>query len=280
MTAVQVTIAGRTLEEWAEFARTDTCLDRMVPSDLRMLVASHRDATATINMLQIPQILLTDVTVTEADRNAAEAAAIAEASRYSPEAVAKMLEGVVIPDDEPRQIVCTGEAGSDKWEPAFGTWEADDFGMDSDEPVGAGERLFVNRRIYDDLNEHLHGAISERDRARTRAEAAEARVAELEALPDRSVYLANHRQANCINFTAQALGPNYAATIDALPKAALHVAMRAEAAEARVAELEAVLAAFAEHFAEIREDENDRTKMPVRIGYLRKASTALQETKP
>jgi hypothetical protein len=93
MTAVQVTIAGRTLEEWAEFARTDTCLDRMVPSDLRMLVASHRDATATINRLQIPQILLTDVTVTQADINAAEDDAIAEASRYSPEGVAAMLEG-------------------------------------------------------------------------------------------------------------------------------------------------------------------------------------------
>jgi SMC interacting uncharacterized protein involved in chromosome segregation len=31
-------IAGKTLEEWTEFARKDYCLDRMVPSDLRQLV--------------------------------------------------------------------------------------------------------------------------------------------------------------------------------------------------------------------------------------------------
>lgn len=53
------------------------------------------------------------------------------------------------PSDEPRQIVCTGEDGSDVWNCAFGTWSADDFGIDSDEPVGDGERLFVNRRLYD-----------------------------------------------------------------------------------------------------------------------------------
>jgi chorismate mutase len=58
-------------------------------------------------------------------------------------------EAVGIPHDEPRQIVCTGEAGSGKWNAAFGTWEADDFGMASDEPVGDGERLFVNRHLYD-----------------------------------------------------------------------------------------------------------------------------------
>ena len=58
---------------------------------------------------------------------------------------------VEIPDDEPRQIVCTGEAGSDIWQPAFGTWETDDFGIESNEPIGDGERLFVNRRIYDAL---------------------------------------------------------------------------------------------------------------------------------
>lgn len=53
------------------------------------------------------------------------------------------------PSDEPRQIVCTGEDGYDMWNCAFGTWSADDFGIDSDEPVGDGERLFVNRRLYD-----------------------------------------------------------------------------------------------------------------------------------
>lgn len=48
MTDIQITIAGRTLAEWAMFAREDTCLDRMVPSDWRMLVASHRDATEAL----------------------------------------------------------------------------------------------------------------------------------------------------------------------------------------------------------------------------------------
>lgn len=56
---------------------------------------------------------------------------------------------LVKPDDEPTQIVCTGEPGMDIWQPAFGTWEADDFGLNSDESVGIGERLFVNRGLYD-----------------------------------------------------------------------------------------------------------------------------------
>lgn len=33
-------IAGKSLEEWVEFARRDDCLDRMVPSDLRQLVGA------------------------------------------------------------------------------------------------------------------------------------------------------------------------------------------------------------------------------------------------
>ena len=32
-------IADKTLDEWIKFAREDTCLDRMVPSDLRQLVS-------------------------------------------------------------------------------------------------------------------------------------------------------------------------------------------------------------------------------------------------
>ncbi len=40
--AVPEVIAGRSLSEWAEFARRDDCLDRMVPSDLRQLVAALR----------------------------------------------------------------------------------------------------------------------------------------------------------------------------------------------------------------------------------------------
>jgi len=48
--------------------------------------------------------------------------------------------------------------------------------------------------------------------------------AQLASDPDRSVYVANHRQAACIHLTAQALGPDYSATIKGLPKAAKHVA--------------------------------------------------------
>jgi len=35
-------IAGRTLDEWTEFARRDDCLEGMVPSDLRQLLAALR----------------------------------------------------------------------------------------------------------------------------------------------------------------------------------------------------------------------------------------------
>lgn len=31
-------IAGKTLDQWKEFARRDDCLDQMVPSDLRQLL--------------------------------------------------------------------------------------------------------------------------------------------------------------------------------------------------------------------------------------------------
>ncbi|MEO1169640.1 MAG: hypothetical protein AAFW97_13110 [Pseudomonadota bacterium] len=41
-------IAGRTLEEWAEHAKRDDCLDRMVPSDLRQIIgAALRAAPAS-----------------------------------------------------------------------------------------------------------------------------------------------------------------------------------------------------------------------------------------
>jgi len=33
-------IAGKNLHEWRDFAQRDDCLDRMVPSDLRQLVAA------------------------------------------------------------------------------------------------------------------------------------------------------------------------------------------------------------------------------------------------
>ncbi|MEO0343007.1 MAG: hypothetical protein AAF198_06175 [Pseudomonadota bacterium] len=50
---------------------------------------------------------------------------------------------------DPKQIVCTGDEGSDVWNCAFGTWSADEFGIDSDEPVGDGERLYVRKDLYD-----------------------------------------------------------------------------------------------------------------------------------
>jgi hypothetical protein len=50
---------------------------------------------------------------------------------------------------DPKQIVCTGEQGTDVWNCAFGTWSDDDFGIDSDEAVGKGERLYVRRDLYD-----------------------------------------------------------------------------------------------------------------------------------
>ena len=33
------TIAGKTRQEWIQFAREDNCLERMVPSDLRQILA-------------------------------------------------------------------------------------------------------------------------------------------------------------------------------------------------------------------------------------------------
>lgn len=79
----------------------------------------------------------------------------------------KTMEYVDIPDDEPRQIVCTGdEPGDDVWQPAFGTWAADEFGMNSDERIGDGERLFVNRRLFDALFAERDALKTERDRLR------------------------------------------------------------------------------------------------------------------
>ena len=47
--------------------------------------------------------------------------------------------------NDPKQIVCTGEeVGADEWNPAFG--------IDSDETVGKGERLYVRRDLYDALS--------------------------------------------------------------------------------------------------------------------------------
>lgn len=70
--------------------------------------------------------------------------------------------------------------------------------------------------------------------AREAIPALSAKLAKVEAELD-SFAKANHLQANCLHLTAQALGPDYSATIDALPKAAKDVAARAEAAEAKLA---------------------------------------------
>jgi hypothetical protein len=37
-------IGDKTLSEWQEFARRDDCLDRMVPSDLRLIVGKVAEA--------------------------------------------------------------------------------------------------------------------------------------------------------------------------------------------------------------------------------------------
>lgn len=46
-------IAGRNVEEWREFAKRDDCLDQMVPSDLRLLLAvsdGYREALKTLGV--------------------------------------------------------------------------------------------------------------------------------------------------------------------------------------------------------------------------------------
>ena len=35
-----LTFAGKTIDEWREFARRDDCLDQMVPSDLRQIIGT------------------------------------------------------------------------------------------------------------------------------------------------------------------------------------------------------------------------------------------------
>jgi len=63
----------------------------------------------------------------------------------------------------------------------------------------------------------------------------------------RTAAIATIRQANCIHLTAQALGPDYAATVDALPKAAKHrvteLITRAETAERDLSAAEEVIRA-------------------------------------
>lgn len=41
-------IGDKTLEEWQQFARRDDCLDRMVPSDLRVILMKLAAATKVI----------------------------------------------------------------------------------------------------------------------------------------------------------------------------------------------------------------------------------------
>lgn len=38
--AESLILAGRTVEEWFEFAKRDDCLDQMVPSDLRAIISA------------------------------------------------------------------------------------------------------------------------------------------------------------------------------------------------------------------------------------------------
>ena len=83
-------IAGKTLEEWTELARHDDCLDRLVPSDLRLLIG------------QIP-----------AKRVKAELYTTGEGDRYTlPSSKvddAKLLEARL------QNMLEAGDDGSDEW---------------------------------------------------------------------------------------------------------------------------------------------------------------------
>lgn len=41
-------IGDKTLDEWQQFARRDDCLDRMVPSDLRLILGKLAAATEAL----------------------------------------------------------------------------------------------------------------------------------------------------------------------------------------------------------------------------------------
>jgi len=41
-------IAGKTLEEWTELARRDDCFDKMVPSDLRVILGRISDLESAL----------------------------------------------------------------------------------------------------------------------------------------------------------------------------------------------------------------------------------------
>ena len=84
---------------------------------------------------------------------------------------------------DPQQIVCTGEAGSDEWNCAFGTWSADDFGIDSDEPVGTGERLYVRRDLFDAACTSADGYKEALHDLADKSDGQAKRIAELEADP-------------------------------------------------------------------------------------------------
>lgn len=56
---------------------------------------------------------------------------------------------LVLPDDEPQEIVCTSDYDGSPWAPGFGVWETNDFELDSDEEIHEDERLFINRKIAD-----------------------------------------------------------------------------------------------------------------------------------
>jgi hypothetical protein len=62
---------------------------------------------------------------------------------------------IILPDDEPQQIVCSTDFDGSPWSPGFGVWETDDFGLDSEEEAGKDERLFVNRIIVDRMFHYI-----------------------------------------------------------------------------------------------------------------------------
>lgn len=54
-------IGDRTLDEWAVFARRDDCLERMVPSDLRLLISAIRQQGEPVCRHEYGHTFMTEV---------------------------------------------------------------------------------------------------------------------------------------------------------------------------------------------------------------------------
>jgi len=102
----------------------------------------------------------------------------------------------------------------------------------------------ANARFIAASRDLVPALLAERDRL---ADEVARLTAEVESYSE-----ANYRQALCIDFAAGALGPNYSATIEGLPKACRHMKLRAEAAEAEAERLRAEIARLTAAIAQSR----------------------------